>query len=333
MRLTLSPVPTWYRGEQLLAAAEFVGRRRACESRVGMSIDVREQLTLPDLTAQFRYTAHSHRGAVRKLNEDSFLAALPLFVVADGMGGHSFGDRASQAAIAAFAAAFETDDPAAAQRVLDTIRLANDAVLELTAGEGPGGAISGTTLTGMAFVDVGGDSNYHWMAFNVGDSRTYSWDGRTLSQMSVDHSAVQELVDLGHITKREAERHPDRNIVTRALGADGEVDPDVWLLPAKGHQTFLLCSDGLTKELSDDEIARIMVFHYAEVLRDNDALPMTLAERLVNAAVAAGGSDNVTVVVVESDMIGAALVGAGSPEDTVDRNAMSNQLEETRPRA
>ena len=297
-----------------------------------MSIDVRHELSLPDVTARFTFSAHSDRGAVRKLNEDSFLASVPLFVVADGMGGHSFGDRASQAAIAAFSGAFTTDDPAAAQHVLDTIRLANDSVLELTAGEGPGGAISGTTLTGMAFVDVGGENNYHWMAFNVGDSRTYSWDGRTLSQMSVDHSAVQELVDLGHITKRQAEKHPDRNIVTRALGADGEVDPDVWLLPAKGHQTFLLCSDGLTKELSDDEIARIIVFHHAEVLRETDRLPLTLAERLVNAAVAAGGSDNVTVVVVESDMVGATVVGV-SVDDTVDRDAMARNLEETRPRA
>ena len=300
-----------------------------CESWVGMSIDVRRDVELADVTVQFRFTAHSDRGAVRKLNEDSFLASVPLFVVADGMGGHSFGDRASQAAVAAFAAAFPTDAPAAPQRVLDAIRAANDAVLDLTA-ESDFGAISGTTLTGLAFVDVGAEDNYHWMAFNIGDSRTYSWDGRSLTQMSVDHSAVQELVDLGHITKREAERHPDRNIVTRALGADDEVEADVWLLPAKGHQTFLLCSDGLTKELGDDEIARIVVFHNAQELRESDGLPITLAERLVNAAVAAGGSDNVTVVVVESDVIGPdpALVG----EDTVDRSTMANQLEETRPR-
>ena len=298
-----------------------------------MSIDERHELSLPDVTARFSFSADSDRGAVRKLNEDSFLAAVPVFVVADGMGGHSFGDRASQAAVAAFSDEFTTGEPAAAQHVLDTIRLANDSVLELTAGEGPGGAISGTTLTGMAFVDVGGENNYHWMAFNVGDSRTYTWDGRTLAQMSVDHSSVQELVDLGHITKREAEKHPDRNIVTRALGADGEVDPDVWLLPAKGHQTFLLCSDGLTKELGDDEIARIMVFHHSEVLRETDGVAMTLAERLVRAAVAAGGKDNVTVVVVESDLIGTGAVVAASNDDTVDRDAMSRNLEETRPRA
>jgi len=295
-----------------------------------MSIDVRHELSLPDVTAQFSYCAHSDRGAVRKINEDSFLATVPLFVVADGMGGHSFGDRASQAAIAAFSDSFPTDDPASAQRVLDTIRLANDSVLELTAGEGPGGAISGTTLTGLAFVDVGGENNYHWMAFNVGDSRTYSWDGRSLIQLSVDHSAVQELVDQGLITKLEAEKHPNRNVVTRALGADDLVDADVWLLPARARQTFLLCSDGLTKELDDDEIARIIVFHDSEQLRESDGLPMSLAERLVSAAIAAGGSDNVTVVVVESELVGAAA--PPSDDDTLERGGLSRLLEETTPR-
>jgi serine/threonine protein phosphatase PrpC len=297
-----------------------------------MSREEQRRLALPGVTALFRYSSHSHRGAVRAVNEDSLLAAVPLFAVADGMGGHALGDRASQVTVAEFAHRFPAVEPTTAQRVLDTIRRANDAVLDIGAGEGSGGAISGTTLTGLAFVTMGVGGNYHWMAFNVGDSRTYSWDGRALSQVSVDHSVVQELVDLGHITRREAERHPDRNVITRALGADSDVDPDVWLLPATGHQTFLLCSDGLTKELSDDEIARIMVFHHAEVLRESDASPLTLAERLVNAAVAAGGSDNVTVVVVESDMIGAVMACAGDSDDTVDRTAMADQLEETRPR-
>jgi len=301
------------------------------ESWVWMSIDVTHELTLPGATVHFRFAGHSDRGAVRRVNEDSFLASVPVFVVADGMGGHSFGDRASQAAVAAFADAFPTDAPVGAQQVLDTIHLANDSVLALTAGDEFDGSISGTTLTGIAFVDVGADNNYHWMAFNVGDSRVYSWDGRTLVQLSVDHSAVQELVDLGHITRREADHHPDRNIVTRALGADAEVDPDVWLQPAAGHQTFLLCSDGLTKELDDDEIARILVFHDSEQLRQRDAPPMTVAERLVNAAIAAGGADNVTVVVVESDMVGAG--GSGDRgDDTLDRTVMNRQLEETSPR-
>ena len=279
---------------------------------------------------RFRFSGHSDRGAVRKLNEDSFLATVPLFVVADGMGGHAFGDKASQAAIAAFARAFGEVDHAQPQQVLDTIRSANDAVLAVSAAAGKPGAISGTTLSGVAFVEAGPAGNYHWMVFNVGDSRVYSWDGRTLLQLSIDHSAVQELVDLGHITRLEADHHPDRNIVTRALGADSTVDADVWILPARERQAFVLCSDGLTKELTDDEIARIIVFHAAEAARGSDSLPISLAERLVNAAIAAGGSDNVTVVVVESELLGATQT---TSDDTVDRDAIPGILEETRPRA
>jgi len=294
-----------------------------------MSDEESRQLDLPDAAVRFRFSGYTDKGAVRRLNEDSFLAATPIFVVADGMGGHSFGDRASAAATAAFLGLDELL-PASAANILERVRSANAAVLTLTDDTEHAGAISGTTLSGVAFVSLGASENYHWMVFNVGDSRIYSWDGRHLEQVSVDHSAVQELVDAGIITKAEAERHPDRNIVTRALGADAEVDPDVWLMPAKGRQTFLLCSDGLVKELSDDEIARIIVFHDAEQLRESDSLPMTLAERLGNAAIAAGGKDNVTVVVVESQLSG--VGDAASSEDTVERGAMSSQLEETMPR-
>ncbi len=295
-----------------------------------MSVELWQEFALPGAIAEFRFTAHSDRGSVRRINEDSFLASAPLFLVADGMGGHSFGDRASQVAVATFAEAVDEARPARPQQILDAIRSANDAVVSLTDGSGPARTISGTTLAGVAFVDVGNNDNYHWMAFNVGDSRIYTWDGRRLGQLSVDHSAVQELVDLGQITKSQAETHPDRNIVTRALGADREVDPDIWLVPARAHQTFLLCSDGLTKELGDDEIARIIVFHEAEEARRTDGLPITLAERLVNAAVAAGGADNVTVVVVESTLAGSGVAASG--EETVDRAGTSGILEETHPR-
>lgn len=292
-----------------------------------MSVEISREFALPGVAIRFRFSGHTDRGAVRRINEDSYLMAAPLFVIADGMGGHAFGDRASQAAIAAFADALVGDEPAGATAVLETIKRANESVLAVSAG---GDALSGTTLTGVAFVDLDATGNYHWMAFNVGDSRSYSWDGRTLSQVSVDHSAVQELIDSGALAKADAERHPQRNIVTRALGADDTVDADIWLLPARGRQTFLLCSDGLSKELSDDEIARIIVFHDTELLRDTDNMPMTLAERLVNAAIAAGGSDNVTVVIVESEVIG---VGTGRPDDdTLDRGALSRRLEDTRPR-
>lgn len=294
-----------------------------------MRVETWQEFALPGAMARFRFSACSDRGAVRRINEDSFLCAPPLFVVADGMGGHAYGDRASQAAIAAFADIIPADLPAVPARVLESIASANEAVLEIS--EHGVTALSGTTLTGVAFVDVGSHENYHWMAFNVGDSRTYNWDGRSLSQLSVDHSAVQELIDAGEISPLEAAIHPHRNIVTRALGADDRVDPDVWLLPARARQTFLLCSDGLTRELDDDEIARIIVFHDAEQLRAPDAMPITLAERLVGAAIAAGGSDNVTVVVVESELIG--LPTADTHDDTLERDALSRQLEDTSPRA
>ena len=119
-----------------------------------------------------------------------------------------------------------------------------------------GTAVAGTTLTGVALVDAGDGAGFHWMVFNIGDSRVYAWDGRTLEQLSVDHSAVQELVDAGLISAEDAERHPDRNVITRAIGADEVVDPDVWLIPATGRQVFLICSDGLSKEVDDDAARR-----------------------------------------------------------------------------
>ena len=149
------------------------------------------------------------------------------------------------------------------------------------------------------------------MVFNVGDSRTYSWNGRTLSQLSIDHSAVQELVTAGLLSPEVAAVHPERNIVTRALGADEVVEPDIWLQPLRGTQTFLLCSDGLTTELDDDDIARIIRRH------DADADPdITIAERLVAAAIEAGGHDNITVLVVESQAMSTAR--GDLPEDTID---------------
>src|ERR1700712_3889852 len=170
-----------------------------------MAGEVTQVLELSDATVTFTVAAHSDRGAIRAVNEDSFRASAPFFIVADGMGGHAFGDRASKAAADAFEAAIVAGAPTQPARVLAAITAANEAVLAL-----PGEEISGTTLTGVAFVDVGPADNHHWMAFNVGDSRTYSWDGRTLSQLTVDHSAVQELVDIGEITRAEADRHPNR---------------------------------------------------------------------------------------------------------------------------
>ncbi len=280
-------------------------------------METREEFAIGDVAVQLRYEGASDVGAVRAANEDSFLAAPPFWIVADGMGGHAHGELASRSAVEVFDRVRAGGD-VGARAVLAAVQAANDAVVGLRTD-----SISGTTLTGVAIVDIEG-AGPHWMAFNVGDSRTYSWDGRRLEQQSIDHSAVQELVAAGLISPEEAGEHPQRNVVTRALGAEREVDPDIWLLPLRGRQTFLLCSDGLTKELDDEEIARIIVFHDQQSSREPDG--PTLAERLVGAAVAAGGRDNVTVVIVESTV----EQEAPDPEETVDRD---RRLEDTIPRA
>ncbi len=281
-----------------------------------MAAGTEHEVALPAGLLRLSVTAATDLGMVRKVNEDSYLAEGELFIVADGMGGHSFGDRASQSVVRTFAA-LAGSSPFSAELVVKTIHSSNQAVVELADDDEE--SISGTTLAGLALVRSATD--HHWMAFNVGDSRVYSWDGRRLEQVTVDHSAVQELLDLGQITPLEASEHPHRNVVTRAIGVGDVVDPDIWLLPVTGTQLFLVCSDGLTKELDDDQIATI--------LADRFRLPgdLTVAERLVEAALAAGGSDNVTVVVVESELAG----GAHADDDTNDRG-IPHHLEDTRPR-
>lgn len=239
-------------------------------------------------------------GSVRAVNEDAVLAEAPVFIVADGMGGHSFGDRASQSVVEAFKETFQDAEFASPESVLGAIDSANQRIQELVTEDSPG-TVAGTTLAGIAIVDVapadGEGSEPHWMIFNVGDSRVYGWNGRDLVQVTVDHSAVQELVSLGIITPDEAEHHPDRNVITRAVGSEPNVETDLWLMPVQGHQLFLVCSDGLNKELADQEIGNIIREYLEEAEPE-----ATLAQTLVNEAIARGGRDNVSVVIVESSV-------------------------------
>ena len=283
-----------------------------------MAAGTEHELVLPDGTLRLSVSVATDLGKVRKVNEDSLLAANRLFLVADGMGGHSFGDRASQSVVSTFSAVAAADTTLTPELVVQTIHSANEAVVAMTDDDDE--SVSGTTLSGLALVQS--ETGHHWMAFNVGDSRVYSWDGRRLEQVTVDHSAVQELLDLGQISPIEASEHPHRNVITRAIGVSETVDPDIWLLPIAGRQLFLACSDGLSKELDDDQIASILANRFR--LQDGH----TVAERLVEAALAAGGSDNVTVVVVESELLG---TSPSVDEDTSDRG-IPQHLEETRPR-
>jgi serine/threonine protein phosphatase PrpC len=285
-----------------------------------VSSDDEGRVSLPHGSAVVAYSARTDVGLVRSVNEDAYLAAAPVYLVADGMGGHARGDAASRTVLETFRRHLEPDQRATPEQVLDAIHSSNDAVRALSGAGEEGTAVAGTTLAGVALVDAG-DGGLCWMVFNVGDSRVYAWDGRRLEQVSVDHSAVQELVDAGVIDASEAERHPDRNVITRALGADEFVEPDVWLVPVAGRQVFLICSDGLTKEVDDDTIAR--------VLAGGGGHAAGLAGELVELAVERGGRDNVTAIVVESE--------SGGPEGhddetTRDREDALGDLGETAPR-
>ncbi len=232
-------------------------------------------------------------GRVREVNEDAVIAAFPLFVVADGMGGYEAGDIASRLTVEQFAQGVGRSD-------LDR-RWAEGRIAAAADAVRPTGG--GTTVTGIIATTYDGIA--HWLVFNVGDSRVYRRTGGEFAQVSVDHSLVQEMVDSGMLAPHEARHHPERNIVTRAIGADDDPVPDFWLVPAVVGDRFLVCSDGLTGEVEPADLAEM-------VCRTDP--PQQVADRLVAAAVAAGGRDNVTVVVV--DVADVAAPGSAPPAAT-----------------
>ncbi|MCL2424640.1 MAG: protein phosphatase 2C domain-containing protein [Micrococcales bacterium] len=218
------------------------------------------------------------------MNEDAALTYPPLFLVADGMGGHDAGDLASRIAVEEFATLAGADFVSA-----DEIRAVFDRSVARLRAEFTHGRQGGTTVAGVAITDQA-DVPF-WLVFNIGDSRVYRWsDAMGLVQVSVDHSVVQDLIDKGMLDADEAEQHPERHVLTRALGTNGVVEVDYWMLPACGGDRMLVCTDGLTRELRHEEIA--------ELLRTNPE-PKTAAVALVNEAVRRGARDNVTVVVVD----------------------------------
>jgi protein phosphatase len=229
----------------------------------------------------------THVGRIRDVNQDDVVYTDDVFVVADGMGGHRGGEVASTVATVAVVEGFVGPDRAALVRA---VRQANRAVLQRAA-EDPDLSGMGTTLCVLAVVDgPGGQGGPDALAVvNIGDSRVYRLDAGGLVRVSDDHSLVADLVRAGELTAEEAAVHPQRNILTRALGIEADPTVDSWeLSPARGDR-YLLCSDGLFNELGDARIA--------ELLGDGPA--QEVASRLVAEAVAEGGHDNVTVLVVE----------------------------------
>jgi PPM family protein phosphatase len=232
---------------------------------------------------RFNHGAATSVGRVRQVNEDSYLAIPPLFVVADGMGGHGAGDVASRIAIEEMTACVALR-PLFAEAVLTALEHANRQIIERDEANR-----MGTTATGLAALEAAGGD--HLMVFNIGDSRVYRLSGDRFEQLTVDHSEVQELVLAGVITREQARTHPRRNVVTRALGSDKGLLPDHWLLPAVRGDRYLICSDGLFSELPDEAILPL--------LAAGD--PQHAAVALVSAANDAGGHDNVTVIVADVD--------------------------------
>lgn len=245
--------------------------------------------------------ATTDRGLRREVNEDALLADPPLFVVADGMGGHAAGDVASGMAIDVLAG-LVGERPISPQDAIDAIQQANGAIFGL-ASSSPGKAGMGTTISGIASVVTGGSE--HWMVFNVGDSRVYRLSYGRLTQLTVDHSEAEEMVAAGLLTREQGREYEHRNVVTRSLGTTPGVDIDSWVFPPIGSERFLVCSDGLTTEVTDDRIRACLL--------DNPD-PQAAAATLVQLALEGGGHDNVTALVVD-----AAPSAVAADEDTSPR--------------
>lgn len=234
--------------------------------------------------------AASDVGRIRKNNQDSYLADGNVFAVADGMGGHVGGEIASKLAIDVFTSAYASAPEGV--DVLEVVQSANSAILSKAAEE-PSLSGMGTTLCLLSVAE--GDDKYQLNLVNVGDSRGYLYRGNELYQLTDDHTLISEMVKSGEITRDEAVVHRARHILTRALGVDQEVEIDHWKIEPKQSDIYLLCSDGLTNELTDPEIAQIL----GKELSADD-----IAKQLVKEAVDAGGSDNVTCVVVKVESVG-----------------------------
>ncbi|MEU3847707.1 protein phosphatase 2C domain-containing protein [Micrococcus terreus] len=232
---------------------------------------------------RLNYGFGSHRGLRRQLNEDSLVVTGNLFAVADGMGGHEAGEVASRICVETLAAGVkEVQDDLTAEDLQHLMVRADEAIREAS------GARAGTTLAGVAIVRE--HQGLYWMVFNVGDSRVYRLSEDEFSQVSVDHSEVQEMVDRGYISQAEAQHHPRRHVITRALGTGEAPDADFWMLPVHDGDRLMICSDGLTTEVEDERLRQeLQSRHTAQ-----DAV-----DGLIGLALRGGGRDNITVVVVD----------------------------------
>ena len=247
-------------------------------------------------------TCKSDTGRQRRENEDSALARAPVFVVADGMGGARAGEVASRIAIESFQRSLpDSGDPEA--QLADRVREANRAIYDRAVNE-PELQGMGTTLT-AAYLDEAAVAIAH-----VGDSRAYLFRDGELRRLTQDHSLVDELVRHGKLTEEQAAEHPQRSIITRALGIERDVEVDTWSYPVRAGDVLLLCSDGLTSMISEERVV--------DILGEADSLEHA-ADRLIEEANEAGGRDNITVVLFRLEEVGGD--GAGEQKTMVAQRA------------
>lgn len=244
------------------------------ESREGADSDYGSNGTLA-------WGSRSDVGLIRDHNEDSFLCRPPLFAVSDGMGGHAAGEVASSIAIHTLAK--NAPEGADAATLAAALEKANHAVIEAPE-SGRGREGMGCTLTTCII------ENNKLACAHVGDSRMYLVHNNMVVRVTHDHSYVEELVDAGAITADEARVHPKRSVITRALGSDRDMYADHFTINVEVGERIVLCSDGLSSMISDAELEQICLSHKQ---------PQACADALVSAALVAGGSDNVTVVVID----------------------------------
>lgn len=235
-------------------------------------------------TVHLNWAAVTDTGKRREVNQDAVFAAYPLFVVADGMGGHVGGEIASASTIDRMKAVASAGavSPKAIEKAI-TLAVKDIASHPEATDDG-----TGTTLTGV-YLDTSA-SEPHWVTMNVGDSRVYLLRDDAIVQITTDHSVVQELIASGRLSPEEAENHPYGNVITRAVGPTEGVTPDYVRLDVVHGDRFVICSDGLTKELTDYGIR-----HFLE----ENADPTDAVEAMLSAALENGGRDNVTIIVLD----------------------------------
>jgi PPM family protein phosphatase len=240
-------------------------------------------------------------GVIRSGNEDSFLM-LPdrgIFVVADGMGGHAAGEVASEMAVRFVGRELGSlkglSDEQVADRMRTAIRAANGAIFQRTLTEHDKRGM-GTTVTALVLYDS------RFLVGQVGDSRAYLYRDGKLVQLTKDHSYVQEQVDAGYLTPEQARSHPYSNVITRCVGANSDVMPDIYVGTAKTKDLFLLASDGLTGMLEDQQLAEVLA---------GDRMPQQQVDDLIIEANRHGGLDNITAIIVRVDAV-EARVGDGT---------------------